>query len=135
MNKYFDPDYINRKATFWVGSDCFRCDILRGIPILQHRNWSTNIYWAPLSETKYTQHRHTHRHTWTLKQIQIGNFSSLPFSDHVVSGLGPWLCRLYSFVLCPSPRLQQTHLASIEYLQQKWPTDVQAWLYFGIVIS
>lgn len=35
----------------------------------------------------------------------------------------------------PSPRLQQTHLASIECLQQKWPTDVRAWLYFGIVIS
>ena len=104
LNKYFDPDYINRKATFWVGSDCFSCDISRGIPVLQNRNWSTNIYWAPLSETKYTQHRHTHRHTWTSKQIQMGDFGPLPFSYHVVSGLGPWLCRLYSLVLCPLPQ-------------------------------
>ena len=74
LNKYFDPDDINRKATFWVGSDCFCCDISRGIPVLQNRNWSANIYWASLSETKYAQHRHTHRHTWTLKQTQMGDF-------------------------------------------------------------
>lgn len=35
----------------------------------------------------------------------------------------------------PPPKLQQTHLASIEYLQQKWQTDVWALLCFSIVIS